>query len=185
MHFWRDIIDRNWNLFQNLIIWLEFLHCVSICYWISNNIISSCDSAMYSKQMEYSHRLFCCLHFLFNLNLFVFNWRIIALQCCVGLCHTTAWISHRYMQVHFLLSLPPTSSPIPPLCQRAQDLSSLLYDAGSSNPVLTQPFKNTYSVGYLVVYCYRSPFSLEFLFILSWRCLTWKTENSDECWWWD
>ena len=26
---------------------------------------------------------------------FIFNWRIIALQCCVGFCHTPAWISHR------------------------------------------------------------------------------------------
>ena len=25
-----------------------------------------------------------------------FNWRVIALQYCVSLCHTSTWISHRY-----------------------------------------------------------------------------------------
>ena len=28
-------------------------------------------------------------------NLFIFNWRVIALQYCVGFCHTTTWINHR------------------------------------------------------------------------------------------
>ena len=27
---------------------------------------------------------------------YISNWRIIALQCCVGFCHTSTWISHRY-----------------------------------------------------------------------------------------
>ena len=31
--------------------------------------------------------------FFFN-NYFIFNWRIIALQCCVDFCHATTWISH-------------------------------------------------------------------------------------------
>ena len=26
----------------------------------------------------------------------IFNWRIIALQYCIGFCHTATWISHRY-----------------------------------------------------------------------------------------
>ena len=34
-------------------------------------------------------------HLVFNLP-FIFNWRIIALQCCVDFCHTSIWISHRY-----------------------------------------------------------------------------------------
>ena len=49
--------------------------------------------------------------------LFIFNWRIIALQCCVGLCHTSTWISHRYTHVPSLLNLPPTSHPSS--CHRA------------------------------------------------------------------
>ena len=51
-------------------------------------------------------------HFIFKI-LFIFNWRIIALQYHVGFCHTTTWISHRYTYVPSLLSLPPTSLPIP------------------------------------------------------------------------
>ena len=31
-----------------------------------------------------------------NVFLIFFNWRIIALQCWVGFCHTSIWISHRY-----------------------------------------------------------------------------------------
>ena len=41
-------------------------------------------------------------------NLFIFNWGIIALQYCVGFCHTSAWSSHRYTYVPCLLSSPPT-----------------------------------------------------------------------------
>ena len=45
-------------------------------------------------------------------DLFIFNWRIIALQDCVGFCHTSTWISHRYTYVPSLLKLPPPN-PIP------------------------------------------------------------------------
>ena len=45
---------------------------------------------------------------------FVFNWKIIALQCCVGFCHTSTWGNHRYTYVPSL-NLPPTSHLIPPL----------------------------------------------------------------------
>ena len=49
------------------------------------------------------------VHFLviFLNNLFVFNWQIIALQYCVGFCHTSKWISHRYTYITFLLNLLP------------------------------------------------------------------------------
>ena len=59
--------------------------------------------------------LFWCLSFqaLLGLNLFLcfflfFNWRIIALQNCVGFCQTSTWISHRHTYVpalSFSLSL--------------------------------------------------------------------------------
>ena len=39
------------------------------------------------------------------------NWRIIALLCCVGFCHTTKWISHKYTYVPSLLNLPQPSTP--------------------------------------------------------------------------
>ena len=45
--------------------------------------------------------------------LFFFNWRIIALQYCVGFCHTTTLIGHKYTYVPFLLSLSPNFHPIP------------------------------------------------------------------------
>ena len=47
--------------------------------------------------------------------LFIFNWRIIALQYCVVLCHISTWITHRYTYVPWLLNLPSTSHPISPL----------------------------------------------------------------------
>ena len=41
----------------------------------------------------------------------IFNWRIMALQCCVGFCRTTRWTSHQYTCVPLLPSLPPTPTP--------------------------------------------------------------------------
>ena len=43
----------------------------------------------------------------------IFNWRIIALQCCAGFCHTTTLISHNYMYVCIpsFFCLPPDSHP--------------------------------------------------------------------------
>ena len=56
------------------------------------------------------------LFFFWNIhNDFIFNWRIIALQYCIGFCHTSTWISHRYTYVPSLLNLSPTSHPFPPL----------------------------------------------------------------------
>ena len=46
---------------------------------------------------------------------FIFKWRIIALQCYIGFCHTSTQISHRYMYVPSLLNLPSTLHPIPSL----------------------------------------------------------------------
>lgn len=36
-----------------------------------------------------------------------FYWRIISLQCCGGLCHASIQISHNYIYIPSLLSLPP------------------------------------------------------------------------------
>ena len=51
-------------------------------------------------------------HFLLR---FIFHWKITGLRCCVGFCHISTWISHRYTCVPSLLNLPPTSHPIPSL----------------------------------------------------------------------
>ena len=45
--------------------------------------------------------------------LFILNWRIIALQYCVGLCHTSTWISHRHTCVSCLLNPSPSWTPLP------------------------------------------------------------------------
>ena len=44
---------------------------------------------------------------------FFFNWRIIALQCRVGFCHTATWISLNYAYVPSFLSLPRFPHPTP------------------------------------------------------------------------
>ena len=52
---------------------------------------------------------------LFKKKIFLIDWRIIVLQCCVGFCHTTVLISPECRYVPSLLRLPPTPCPIPPL----------------------------------------------------------------------
>ena len=48
------------------------------------------------------------LYFFFNL--FIFNWRIIALRYCVGFHQTSAWISHRFTHVPSHLNSAPWGS---------------------------------------------------------------------------
>ena len=56
-----------------------------------------------------------------------FNWRKIALQCCVGFCHTTTWISHNYTDITSLLSLPPLLPSHPTRSSQSSRLGSLCY----------------------------------------------------------
>ena len=51
---------------------------------------------------------------LLNYFFFFLNWRIIALECCVGFSHTTVWISHKYTYISSLLVFPPIPYSIPP-----------------------------------------------------------------------
>ena len=57
-------------------------------------------------------KIVCSLHNLFLKNLLL-NRRKIALQYCVGFCHTTMQISHNYTHITSLLSLPPCSPSHP------------------------------------------------------------------------
>ena len=62
--------------------------------------------------------------------LLIFDWRIIALQYCVGFCHIATWISHTY--THGPPLEPPSHLPPHPTllgCLRATDLSSLHHTA--------------------------------------------------------
>ena len=49
-----------------------------------------------------------------NLYLYILNWRILALQCCVGFCHISTWFSHRQKNVPSLLSLSFLSHSVHP-----------------------------------------------------------------------
>ena len=41
----------------------------------------------------------------------IFNLRVIALQYCVGFCHTSTWISHKYTYFPSFLNFPPPPTP--------------------------------------------------------------------------
>ena len=61
----------------------------------------------------YTHTYTRCLElFLFK---FIFNWRITALQYCVGFCYIAIRISHKYTYVLSFLNLHHTSYPVSPL----------------------------------------------------------------------
>ena len=64
----------------------------------------------YQVSMKISSQIYNYIFFIFK-NLF-FNWRIIALQYCVGFYQTSTWISHRFTYIPS--HIPPTSFPIPP-----------------------------------------------------------------------
>ena len=49
--------------------------------------------------------LICIAKISFSFLKINFNWRKIALQCCVGFCHTIAQLSHNHAHV----TLPPSS----------------------------------------------------------------------------
>ena len=46
-------------------------------------------------------------HTLYYYYYLFFNWRITALQNCVGFCQILTWISHRYTYVPSFMNLPP------------------------------------------------------------------------------
>ena len=79
-------------------------------------------------------QMFQQIHYFFffflNLNLFIFNWRIIALPYCVGFCkHPHESAMAIYMP---LPHEPPSPFPLQPpalRCHRAPDLSSLSHTA--------------------------------------------------------
>ena len=78
--------------------------------------------------------LFISFSFLFLICFFplFFNWRIIALQYCVGLCHTLTLISLKYIYVPSLLKPSPISHPShPSSLSQSPGLRSLCHTANS------------------------------------------------------
>ena len=60
---------------------------------------------------------------------FIFNWRVIAIQYCDGFCHTSTWVSHRYISLPSWTSLLPPSPPQP---SRLSQSTSLGFPASYS-----------------------------------------------------
>ena len=85
------------------------------------------DSISYTL-ISYLWHLFC--NWKFGSFKKLFNLRIIALQNCVGFCHTSTWISHRQTYVPSLLNLLPTVSH-PSRLSQGTNLSSLSHTANS------------------------------------------------------
>ena len=95
----------------------------------------------------------------------IFNWRIIALECCVGFYHTTVQISHKcvciniyiyiYIYIPSLSRLPPNHPHHSTLLShhRTVKLGSLGYIANSHQP----------SILHMLLYKYMSMLSSQFI----------------------
>ena len=91
----------------------------------------------FAYQVSIQKRRMYSLFSLFGLDwiyfiLFIFNWRIIALQCCVSFCCRATWTSCKYTYVPSLLNLPAPPAPShPSRLSQGTGLSSLYYTASS------------------------------------------------------
>ena len=102
-------------------------HTFSLLKGPSGVRVLSSPAHLYQEETRKIHQCQSDLHTGSELCMFcsfTFNGRIIALQCCVGFCHTPMWISHRHTYVPALLNLPPTPSHPSSLPQSTR-LSSL------------------------------------------------------------
>ena len=63
---------------------LSNISCVCVCVCVCMYDLRTIEIYSFNKFPVFTAALlFCFFHFIFN-----FNWRIIALQCCVGFCRT-------------------------------------------------------------------------------------------------
>ena len=87
----------------------------SSVHGVSQGRILECvtiSSSRGSSQPKDQTHVSCTGKRFFSFYLFIFKWRIIALQYCLGFCQTSTWISHMYTYVPSLLNLPPASLSI-------------------------------------------------------------------------
>ena len=143
---------------------------------------------------EHSPQQTMCVFLFFNLNLFIFTWKIIALQYCVGFCHISTWIGQRYMYV-FSLTAHPTTRGCPVcillngcICSRSllelwSDSVYKPYKKTSVIPLYAHYFQNSVPPGWLPTiymgYSFRKTFNtfpqdshpLKMKMCNIWRCL--------------
>ena len=118
------VTELNWTELN----WKTMCHLffISIKYWI--NIYASlniCIMHFISRESDYQLTIVCYWPsgtFHTALVFFFFIWRIIALQYCVGLCHTTCKSA---ISIPSLLRLLPTPPSHPPRSSLSAGLSSL------------------------------------------------------------
>ena len=116
-----DWTDTSWSALTQLSLWHKKGH-----NWITEKQVTSLGNLRFLIHNQKILRrefyfLFRKLVFflkfqweLWILFYFIFNWRVIVLQCCVGFCHTTTWVSHKHTYVSSSLNLLSATHPIPP-----------------------------------------------------------------------
>ena len=87
------------------------------------------------------------MHGIYFFIIIIFNWRIVALQCCLDVCQTAMRISHNYIYISSLLR--PSPSDPPPI-----------YPFGSSQSARlgSLSYKAAFHYLYTVVYIYQCYF---------------------------
>ena len=80
---------------------VDFNSALTICQKLPFSICTTFLNQSTKMQLIEQHTFFSIY----------FNWRIIALQYCNGVCHTSAWISHKYTCVCPSWASPPISLP--------------------------------------------------------------------------
>ena len=103
--FWRGERTGVWG--SSLAVWqqtqgVSFLSFILVFLILGEYLIGS-RGLKFKAQKDIKRERFPYLLFFSQLKI-IFNWKIIALQYCVGFCHVSTWISHRHTYVP---SLPP------------------------------------------------------------------------------
>ena len=86
------------NMSNNYVVQPKLIQCLYVKYYQSKN-----EGNIYYKYVHYGLYFFVSFFYF----IYLFNWRIIALQSCVGFCQISTWISHKYTL--YALPLEPSS----------------------------------------------------------------------------